>query len=38
MKNFSNSSQPPLTPLLAVDGIIKYNGGIVVIERKNEPF
>ena len=36
--NSLNSPRPPLTPLLAVDGIIEYDGGIVVIERKNEPF
>ena len=26
------------TPLLTVDIIIRYNGGIVLIERKNPPF
>jgi 8-oxo-dGTP diphosphatase len=28
----------PVTPLVAVDVIIEYQGGIVLIERKNEPF
>jgi 8-oxo-dGTP diphosphatase len=28
----------PVTPLIAVDVIIEYQGGIVLIERKNEPF
>ncbi|MFP4402436.1 MAG: NUDIX domain-containing protein [Candidatus Nanoarchaeia archaeon] len=28
----------PQTPLLAVDAIIEHKGGIVLIERKNEPF
>ncbi|OPY67032.1 MAG: Bifunctional NMN adenylyltransferase/Nudix hydrolase [Syntrophorhabdaceae bacterium PtaU1.Bin034] len=27
----------PVTPLIAVDVIIEYQGGIVLIERKNEP-
>ncbi len=27
----------PTTPLIAVDIIIEYKGGIVLIERKNEP-
>jgi 8-oxo-dGTP diphosphatase len=28
----------PTTPLIAVDVIISYEGGIVLIERRNEPF
>jgi 8-oxo-dGTP diphosphatase len=28
----------PVTPLVAVDVIIEYRDGIVLIERKNEPF
>jgi 8-oxo-dGTP diphosphatase len=28
----------PVTPLIAVDAIIEYGGGIVLIERKNEPY
>ena len=28
----------PVTPLVAVDIIIEYGEGIVLIERKNEPF
>lgn len=28
----------PVTPLIAVDVIIQYQGGIVLIERKNDPF
>jgi 8-oxo-dGTP diphosphatase len=28
----------PVTPLIAVDVIISYEGGIVLIERRNEPF
>jgi 8-oxo-dGTP diphosphatase len=28
----------PITPSIAVDVIIEYGGGIVLIERKNEPF
>ena len=28
----------PVTPLIAVDVIIQYQGGIVLIERKNVPF
>lgn len=36
--NSSNLSQSPQTPLLAVDAIIEFNSGIVLIERKNEPF
>jgi len=28
----------PTTPLVAVDIIIEYKGGIVLIERKNEPY
>jgi ADP-ribose pyrophosphatase YjhB (NUDIX family) len=28
----------PTTPLLTVDVIIEYGGGIVLIERKNEPY
>jgi 8-oxo-dGTP diphosphatase len=28
----------PVTPLVAVDIIIEYGDGIVLIERKNEPF
>ena len=28
----------PTTPLVAVDIIIEYGDGIVLIERKNEPY
>ncbi len=31
------SMAPPTTPYLAADVIIRYRGGIVLIERKNEP-
>ncbi len=30
--------EEPRNPDLAVDGIVHYNGGIVLIERKNPPF
>lgn len=33
-----NESNKPQTPLLAVDGIIESEEGIILIERKNEPF
>lgn len=33
-----NTTNKPITPLLAVDGIIESKEGIVLIERKNEPF
>ena len=38
MNPLNSSSQSPQTPLLAVDAIIEFNNGIILIERKNEPF
>lgn len=35
MNTINNKS---ITPLLAVDGIVEFRDGIVLIERKNEPF